>query len=213
MTRGKRIFDLVFAMLLAPFVVPLAVCVGVIIAVIDGGPVFYLDDRIGQDRRPFKLLKFRTMRGAPDRHVATGGHVAVRITRLGRALRRWRLDELPQLLNVFAGDMSFVGPRPPLRRYVDLHPDVYARVLQQRPGITGLATVLFRQREEQLMAASRTPAQSDAIYRHRCIPRKARLDLFYARHRSLRLDLAILARTVTGLRAAPGAPGLIRLKA
>ncbi len=95
--------------------------------------------------------------------------------------------------------MSFVGPRPPLRQYVEAFPDLYAEVLECRPGVTGLATLLFHRHEERLLAGCASAEETDRVYVRRCIPRKARLDLIYRRRRSLCFDLAILARTVAGV--------------
>ena len=108
----------------------------------------------------FRLLKFRTMHVAADSGGVSGGDKQTRITPMGRFLRRTRLDELPQLWNILRGDISFVGPRPPLRRYVDSHPDLYARVLACRPGVTGLATVIFHRTEERLLAPCKTPQET-----------------------------------------------------
>jgi lipopolysaccharide/colanic/teichoic acid biosynthesis glycosyltransferase len=120
-------------------------------------------------------------------------------------LRRWRLDELPQLWNVLRGDMSFVGPRPPLRRYVEAFPELYADVLRARPGITGLATLIYHAEEERLLAPCRTAAETEAVYVRRCVPRKAQLDLIYAARRDLCLDLWIMFATV--FRRLPVVPG------
>jgi lipopolysaccharide/colanic/teichoic acid biosynthesis glycosyltransferase len=92
--------------------------------------------------------------------------------------------------------MSFVGPRPPLRQYVERFPDLYARVLQNRPGITGLATLVYHAHEERLLRPCRTVAETDAVYARRCIPAKARLDLIYQRNRSICYDLVLLGRTI-----------------
>lgn len=206
MTTRKRLFDLVFALGLLPFLVPVAALVAIAVALVDGLPVIYGGERVGQGGRSFVLWKFRTMLRGDAAGVASGGHMQGRITALGYLLRRSRLDELPQIVNVLRGEMSFVGPRPPLRRYVDLCPDLYAQVLRQRPGITGLATVLFRRREEAVMAACQSPQDSDACYRRHCLPHKARLDRLYARRQGLRLDLAIIAMTLASLGPGPG-PG------
>lgn len=199
MTAEKRLFDLVFALVLLPFLVPVAALVAIAVALMDGFPVIYGGERVGQGGRGFVLWKFRTMVRSGGAGVASGGHMNGRITALGRLLRRSRLDELPQIVNVLRGEMSFVGPRPPLRRYVDLFPDLYARVLCQRPGITGLATVVFRRREEVAMAACQSPQDSDACYQSHCLRQKARLDRLYARKQGLRLDLAIIAMTLASL--------------
>jgi len=126
----------------------------------------------------------------------SGGDKADRITRTGRFLRRTRLDEVPQLWNVLRGDMSFVGPRPPLRVYVERFPQLYAQVLQSRPGITGLATLACHRHEERLLARCHSPAETDAVYARRCVPRKAALDLLYQRRSTICLDLLLMIRTL-----------------
>lgn len=196
MTPGKRALDLglvlVAAVLLA---VPFAVLVGVLWAT-QGRPILYDSLRITAPGRPFRLWKLRTMRPDPGDSGVTGADKTARITPMGRFLRRTRLDEVPQIWNVIRGDISLVGPRPPLPVYVDRFPDLYARVLRSRPGVTGLATLVFHRHEERLLAACRTPEETDAVYARRCVPRKARLDLIYQRRRTLGLDLWILARTI-----------------
>jgi lipopolysaccharide/colanic/teichoic acid biosynthesis glycosyltransferase len=144
----------------------------------------------------FALVKFRTMRPDMADSGVSGGDKTARITHTGAFLRRTRLDELPQLWNILMGDMSFVGPRPPLRRYVVDYPGLYRRVLRARPGVTGLATVIYHRHEERLLRGCTTAAQTDAVYRRACIPRKARLDLIYLERQSLALDLWIIFRTL-----------------
>ncbi|MEO0752875.1 MAG: sugar transferase, partial [Pseudomonadota bacterium] len=141
------------------------------------------------------LWKFRTMTVVHTDDGVSGGDKTARITPTGAILRRRRLDELPQLFNILRGDMSFVGPRPPLRRYVDLCPDIYAKVLRNRPGVTGLATLHYHWREERLLASCKTPEETNRIYLNRCVPAKARLDLLWARNRSLCFDIALIWRT------------------
>jgi lipopolysaccharide/colanic/teichoic acid biosynthesis glycosyltransferase len=163
----------------------------------EGRPLFHVAERMRAPGRPFRLWKLRTMRPAPaaaDSGVS-GGDKAARITALGRLLRRSRLDEIPQLWNVIRGDMSFVGPRPPLRQYVERFPDLYAQVLRSRPGITGLATLVYHGHEERLLARCATPEETDALYARACVPRKARLDLIYQRRRSLCWDLWLMMQT------------------
>uniref|UniRef100_UPI0035171D83 sugar transferase n=1 Tax=Roseovarius indicus TaxID=540747 RepID=UPI0035171D83 len=138
----------------------------------------------------------RTMRHDPADAGVSGGDKVHRITRTGRYLRRNRLDEIPQLWNVLRGDISFVGPRPPLRRYVELRPDLYARVLQNRPGVTGLATLAYHGKEEELLAACTDAADTERVYLKHCVPAKARLDLLWARHRSFCYDAALIVETV-----------------
>lgn len=195
-TPGKRLFDIVLALLAVPTVVLAMVVIGSLILIVDGRPVFYVSERMRDPVTPFRLWKFRTMRPDPADHGATGGHKADRLTRCGPFLRRTHLDELPQLFNILRGDMSFVGPRAPLRVYVEAAPDLYARVLKSRPGLTGLATLIYRHEEARLLAGSRSAEETEAIYRRRCVPRKARLDLIYQRNRSICVDLWIILRTV-----------------
>jgi lipopolysaccharide/colanic/teichoic acid biosynthesis glycosyltransferase len=126
----------------------------------------------------------------------SGGDKTARITRTGTFLRRHRLDEIPQLWNVLRGDISFVGPRPPLRSYVEQFPDIYREVLKSRPGITGMATLTFHRTEERLLADCKTAAETEAVYIRRCVPRKARLDLIYARRRTVCSDLKLMFATV-----------------
>ena len=148
--------------------------------------------------QPFNLIKFRTMSHAPeDQNTGvTGGDKASRITPIGRKLRRYRLDELPQLINVLRGDMSFVGPRPPLRQYTEKFPDLYGQVLRSRPGVTGLATLHYHRHEERLIASATTAEETETIYATRCVPRKAKLDLIYQRHASVCFDIVILWQTL-----------------
>jgi lipopolysaccharide/colanic/teichoic acid biosynthesis glycosyltransferase len=205
MTLGKRMLDLVLALTLAAlFLLPMLVVLTAMWAT-QGRPLFYVDERMAGPGRPFRLWKLRTMRPAPPDGVATGGQNADRITPMGRFLRRSRLDEVPQLWNILRGDMSFVGPRPPRRRYVERFPDLYGAVLRCRPGVTGLASLHYHKAEERIMAACPDAATADAVYSRRCVPRKARLDLIYQRHQSLCFDLAILWQTFAGVLMRGGA--------
>lgn len=195
MTAAKRILDLTLALFLAAL---LAVPFGLLLVVLwltEGRPVFYVSERMKAPGQPFRLWKLRTMRVAAADSGVSGGDKAARITPMGRFLRRARLDEIPQLWNVIRGDMSFVGPRPPLRQYVERFPDLYARVLRSRPGITGLASLEFHAHEERLLAPCASAEETDAVYCRRCIPRKARLDLIYQRRRSVCYDLALIWQT------------------
>lgn len=196
MTPGKRIFDVLLVLVLLVPGVALMLLVALAILVLDGRPVLYRSERMRDVDKAFDLLKFRTMRPDMTDRGVTGGDKSGRVTRTGRFLRASRLDELPQLFNILGGDMSFVGPRPPLRVYVEEHRDLYRHVLRSRPGLTGLATLVFRQQEERLLSACRTAEETDRVYRARCVPKKARLDLIYQRNRSFLFDLAILGRTI-----------------
>jgi lipopolysaccharide/colanic/teichoic acid biosynthesis glycosyltransferase len=194
MTLAKRIMDIVFAVLIGMLaLIPFVVIVAVLLR--EGGAVFYVSERMKTPTQAFSLYKFRTMQVAAQDRGVSGGDKSDRITPIGRVLRRARLDEIPQLWNILKGDMSFVGPRPPLRSYVDRFPALYGRVLQSRPGVTGLASLHFHGREERLLAQCRTAQETDEVYARRCIPRKARLDLIYQHRRTLCLDVAIIGQT------------------
>lgn len=195
MTPQKRLFDLFVAAILTPFVVPMVAVVALLIWSREGGPVFHTGERMTTPTRGFTLWKFRTMRPDPTDSGVTGADKADRITPLGRLLRRTRLDELPQLWNLWKGEISVVGPRPPLRQYVEQFPQIYGPVLRSRPGITGLATIIFNRHEQMLLARTRSRDETDAVYARNCVPRKARIDLIYQRHQSLCFDIAIIAKT------------------
>jgi len=146
-TPGKRVFDVLLALVLAVVLAPVALVVAALILLREGRPVFYVSERMKTAQDPFFLWKFRTVSGAAGDGDVSGGHKACHVTPLGRVLRKTRMDELPQLWNVLRGDLSFVGPRPPLRSVVERFPEVYAQVLRSRPGITGLATLYFHRHE------------------------------------------------------------------
>lgn len=197
MTLSKRLLDLVLALLL---VMILALPFGLLVLVLlwsEGRPVFYVAERMRAPGQPFLLWKLRTMSVVAPEVGVSGGNKSSRITATGRFLRRSRLDEVPQLWNVIRGDMSFVGPRPPLRLYVERYPDLYAQVLRSRPGITGLATLTFHRHEERLLADCTSTSETDAVYARRCVPRKARIDLIYQQRRSISMDLGLMLRTLT----------------
>jgi lipopolysaccharide/colanic/teichoic acid biosynthesis glycosyltransferase len=191
---GKRLFDLVFAAIaLAVLLVPM-ILLAIWIRLDSAGPVLFRQRRVGLRGREFEILKFRTMRAAAG---TSGSLITVgadaRITRAGRFLRRFKLDELPQFLNVFRGDMSVVGPRPEVPRYVALYPSaVRDAVLSVRPGITDLASIAYRS-ESELLARSTDPEKT---YIEEIMPAKLELCLQYVRQRSFLGDLAIIGRTV-----------------
>lgn len=200
MTWSKRALDLVVAGLAALI---LAVPFGVILilqAILMGRPIFYASERMQSPQHAFVLWKLRSMRpDVANQQGVSGGDKVDRIPPWGRFLRASRLDEVPQLWNILRGDMTLVGPRPPLRMYVDRFPQHYAQVLRARPGLTGLATLVLHRWETRLLANCKTAAETDAVYARRCIPRKAHIDALYQRHACLRLDMAILFWTVRSL--------------
>jgi len=194
---GKRGFDMVGSALGLLLLLPVLLACALAVRLDSRGPVLFRQERIGRYGRPFTMLKFRTMVDDPQGNglliTATGDP---RITAPGRWLRRAKLDELPQLFNVLRGEMSLVGPRPEVARYVALYPDaVRDLVLSVRPGITDEASIIFRNESELLAGA----ADPDAYYVTELLPRKLEIHARYARHRSLAGDCRILARTLRAL--------------
>ncbi len=194
---AKRLFDIALAALLAVFLLPVLVVLLTALGFIEGRPYFFVSERMKSKDEAFMLWKLRTMRHEKSDQGVSGGDKEDRIFPLGRFLRRTRLDEIPQLWNILKGDMSFVGPRPPLRQYVERFPEIYDQVLAVRPGLTGLATLVFHKREALLLSRCETPEQTDMVYSRVCVPRKAKLDLMYQKHQSLCFDICLLWRTVS----------------
>lgn len=193
----RRLFDLGLALPLAVLLAPLIAALALIVLVVDGGPVFFLQKRMCRPDRAFRMVKFRTMRPEPDDDGVCGGNKQARITRLGRFLRHSRLDELPQIWHVVTGDMALVGPRPPLPRHVAAEPALFAALLQRsRPGLTGFATLALHKREARLLARCTTTAEAEAVYSRRCLGWKLRLDLAYEARRSIGSDLALIWRSL-----------------
>lgn len=205
MTWTKRLFDLTILLLISWMVVPVLLYAMVLLWRRDGRPLFYVSERMSALNKPFWFWKLRTMRPDPADRGVSGGDKADRLTSTGHLLRRTRADELPQAWNILRGDLSLVGPRAPLRIYVEAFPEVYGRVLQSRPGITGLATLVYSHHEQQILAQCTTPEETDAAYRRRCIPYKARLDILYQQNSGMKTDLWLIG--VTAARAFKLLPG------
>ncbi|MEL6464922.1 MAG: sugar transferase [Pseudomonadota bacterium] len=199
MTWRKRIFDLFFASLLVVILGPVIVYLACLIWLKQGRPLFYVATRMKSPTEPFGLWKFRTMTVVGEDQGVSGGHKKTRITPLGAKLRAKRLDEFPQLWNILRGDLSFVGPRPPLPEYVGRFPDLYADVLKSRPGVTGLATIRFHKHEDRLLARCKSPTETEDVYCRICVPRKARLDLIYQRNQSTCYDFDLVFQTIGNL--------------
>lgn len=202
MPLSKRFSDLVLIVLSVPIVLPLCAALCCVLLIREGRPLFFAAPRVGQNGRPFLLLKFRTMTANDSRPegMVCGGDAHHQISPFCAALRRYRLDELPQLWNVLRGEMTLVGPRPPDPRYVRAFPDIYKKVLKSRPGATGLATLFMQRYEARLLSQGRTDSETDALYCRFCIPRKARLDLIYQNqqetHGVFWFDLQIICQTL-----------------
>ncbi|TQS73437.1 sugar transferase [Rhodobacteraceae bacterium] len=196
MTWSKRLFDLALALVLAPLLLTLMVIVLVTLMFTEGRPYFYAAERMKTPTQGFRLWKFRTMSVDPDDSGVSGGNKAARVTRIGRILRKTRGDELPQLWNILRGDLSFVGPRAPLREYVQRFPEIYGQVLQSRPGATGIASLYYHRHEEWLLSRCATAEETDRVYCETCIPAKAKLDMLYQRNQSVCFDLILVIRTI-----------------
>jgi lipopolysaccharide/colanic/teichoic acid biosynthesis glycosyltransferase len=170
---------------------PVFAILAILILLCDGRPVLFSQERVGLDGRRFRIWKFRTMRtGAAGKAITAAGDK--RITAIGARLRRFKLDELPQLFNVLRGEMSLIGPRPETPEYVVSASPMWQAVLQVRPGITDLATLLYRDEEAMLGAA----ADSELFYREAILPAKLRLNLAYLRTRSFSRDVRLIWLTI-----------------
>ena len=190
---AKRLFDILGSLLAVLLLSP--VLVVIIIAVSSGSPggPFFRQVRVGREGRHFRLLKFRTMRaGSESQGQITVGARDPRITGVGHVLRRSKLDELPQLLNILWGDMSIVGPRPEVPKYVALYTNEQRAVLDVRPGLSSLASIAYIN-ENEILGRSSDPERT---YIEEVMPAKLALDLRYVREKSLLMDLAIIAATV-----------------
>ena len=196
MTPAKRLMDLSFSLLLMVILAPVFVLLVVWLLIRQGRPLFYVAERMKSPTEAFGLIKFRTMTEARDDTGVSGGDKDDRVTPAGRRLRSKRLDEIPQLWNILRGDISFVGPRPPLREYVDRFPETYRKVLRNRPGVTGLATLTYHRQEAELLQACTSAEETDAVYSRVCIPKKARLDLIYQENRSVCYDFLLVFQTI-----------------
>ncbi|MDG2022496.1 MAG: sugar transferase [Phycisphaerales bacterium] len=189
---AKRAFDLIVAALGLLVLSPLLAIIAALVSMTSAGGPFFRQTRIGRHRRPFKILKFRTMTVRPD--AADGSFDAgdrCRVTRVGRILRRTKIDELPQLWNVLTGDMSLVGPRPEVPEWTKVYPEQWEIVLSVRPGITDPASIAFRD-EESVLASAPDPTK---CYRNEILPRKLAVAAEYAVDHTLLGDISIILRT------------------
>lgn len=186
-------FDIIFSLLGVVIFSPVLVLVSLLIKSEDGGPVFYCGLRIGLDGKLFRIFKFRTMIVNADK---IGGHSTAdddsRITKIGRKIRKYKLDELPQFFNVLIGQMSFVGPRPEVPFYVDMFTEEEKAILSVRPGITDWAS-LWNSNEGALLVGSDDPEKN---YIEKIRPEKIRLQLKYVNEKSFLVDMGIIFRTI-----------------
>lgn len=188
----KRLFDIVASALGLTLLTPLFLVLAVWIKLDSKGPVFYRQVRVGRNNKDFRLYKFRSMRPDSDKlGLITVGGKDPRITRSGYYIRKYKLDEFPQLINVLTGDMSLVGPRPEVRKYVDLYSSEQMRVLSVRPGITSLASIRYRN-ENDILAESSDPEKT---YIEEVMPDKIAIDLEYVKKAGLLNDIKLIFLT------------------
>ena len=192
MRKGKRLFDLCFAIPGLILLLPLFAIIALLIKLDDGGPVFFLQERVGYRGKRFKIWKFRTMVVDAERRGSLTIGNDPRITRVGKWLRKLRLDELPQLINVITGEMSLVGPRPEVPKYVALYDMEQLRVLELKPGITDPASIFFRNESDLLGNAS----DPEHLYIQKIMPEKIKMNLIYAQKATLWSDLLVILRTL-----------------
>lgn len=188
----KRIFDIVFSFTGLMILLPLFVLVAVVIRLESRGPVFFRQERVGKDFRIFRIWKFRSMKEEQGGNQSLlTGKTDDRITRVGRFLRKYKVDELPQLMNVLAGEMSFVGPRPEVKKYVDLYSHEEKKILSVRPGITDPASIRFSNESELLVGED-----PEKIYVEKIMPEKIKMYLAYIEKRSFMADMLLIWKTV-----------------
>jgi lipopolysaccharide/colanic/teichoic acid biosynthesis glycosyltransferase len=192
----KRLFDIFLSLLVLLILFPLFIIIAIWILLDSPGGVFYRQIRVGRFNKDFPMLKFRTMRpGSESGGLLTVGGTDPRITRAGKFLRRAKLDEFPQLINILAGQMSIVGPRPEVRKYVELYKEEQMKVLSVRPGLTDYASLQYIQEDEMLAAAD----DPEKAYIEEMMPAKLELNLKYIRERSLGKDIGIICRTLQSM--------------
>lgn len=188
----KRIFDILTSAIVLLVLLPVWLVIALLIAIESPGGVFYKQVRVGKDNRDFQLYKFRTMRvGSDKKGLLTVGERDNRITRIGYFLRKYKIDEFPQLLNIIKGDMSIVGPRPEVRKYVDMYTPEQMKVLSVRPGLTDYASIKYVN-ENEVLAASDNPEQT---YIDEVMPAKLELNLQYIANQSLLEDIRLIFKT------------------
>ena len=191
----KRIFDILVSGVGLILLSPILFFISLWIKLDSKGPVFYRQIRVGRGNRDFRIFKFRSMNtGADKGSLITIGGRDPRITRSGYFIRKYKIDELPQLINVFIGDMSFVGPRPEVRRYVEMYTVEQKRVLSVRPGITDVASIKYRN-ENEILGSVENP---DEYYIRVLMPDKLRLNMEYMDKRTFFSDIKIILITVLG---------------
>ena len=189
----KRFFDILFSLVGLLLLSPILLIIAILIKITSKGKIFYRQIRVGKDNKDFSLLKFRTMRENADKKgLLTVGNHDNRITKIGYYLRKTKADELPQLLNVLKGEMSIVGPRPEVRKYVNYYTEEQRNVLLVRPGLTDIASIAYIN-ENEILAQAENPEQT---YIETIMQEKLRLNFEYIAHISLCYDVHIVCKTL-----------------
>jgi lipopolysaccharide/colanic/teichoic acid biosynthesis glycosyltransferase len=193
---AKRAFDFLFSVIGLVAITPVMLLLALIITIDSKGGVFYKQVRIGKNKKPFKLYKFRSMSTDADKKgLLTVGNKDSRITKIGYYLRKYKLDELPQLINVLYGNMSFVGPRPEVEKYVKLYNQEQLMVFNVKPGITDWASIKYVNENEILAKSS----QPEKTYIEEIMPAKLKLNLEYVKHNNVFVDIKIILLTIKAI--------------
>ncbi|XZN43278.1 sugar transferase [Clostridium perfringens] len=191
---AKRTFDLFFSLIGIIITIPILILVSIMIKLTSKGPIIFKQERVGKNKKIFYIYKLRTMTDCDDR--ASDRQVTVindqRITRIGRILRKYKIDELPQLYNVLKGDMSFVGPRPEVKKYVKFYEEEYDEILKIKPGITDLASIEYID-ENTIISKYIDP---EKIYIEEVLPKKLMLNKRYIEEMSIKNDILLILKTI-----------------
>ncbi|MEN3324107.1 sugar transferase [Mariniflexile soesokkakense] len=190
---AKRCFDISFSIIGLILLAPLLILISILIKIDSKGPILFIQGRVGKNNKDFNIYKFRTMQiQSETKGLLTLGNNDSRITKIGYFLRRYKIDEFPQLLNILKGDMSFVGPRPELRYYVNFYSEDDMKIFVVRPGITGLASLKYRN-EVELLKAAENPEE---FFIKTIIPDKLKYNKEYIKRRSFFFDLKLIFITI-----------------
>ncbi|WP_396601111.1 sugar transferase [Algibacter sp. R77976] len=189
----KRLFDVVLSLIGLIAISPSLLLISILIKLDSKGPVLFIQGRVGKNNKDFNIYKFRTMRMESNKKgLLTLGNNDSRVTKIGYFLRRYKIDELPQLINIIKGDMSFVGPRPELRYYVNFYNEDDMTIFKVRPGITGLASLKYRN-EVELLKAAKDP---ETYFIKTIIPDKLKYNKEYIKRRNFFFDLKLIGLTI-----------------
>lgn len=189
----KRVFDVVFSIIGLLLLLPFLIIIAILIKIDSKGSILFIQGRVGKNNKDFNIFKFRTMRvQSQTKGLLTLGNNDARITKIGYFLRRYKIDEFPQLINILKGDMSFVGPRPELRYYVNFYSKDDLKIFEVRPGITGLASLKYRNEVELLKAAD----NPEDFFINTIIPDKLKFNKEYIKKRNFFFDLKLIFITI-----------------